>query len=205
MSLSASALPEDGVSSRILTAPNVLSLLRLLTVPVFLWLFTHDEENVAVVIYAAGACTDFFDGYVARRFNQVSEFGKLLDPLSDRVYIVSLAIVLVVRGTLPFWLAAVVIGRDVLILGALPLLAKKGVMRIPVNFTGKTATACLLFGFTCLAWSETTFVAAAAGDELGFPLVGVGAVLYWAAGAMYAREAMRRMAVGEVGDRGVML
>ena len=198
MSLSASA-PEDGASNQILTVPNVLSFLRLLTVPVFLWLFTHDEENVAVVIYAAGAWTDFFDGYIARRFNQVSEFGKLLDPLSDRVYIVSLAIALVVRGTLPFWIAAVVIGRDVLILVALPLLAKKGVMRIPVNFTGKTATACLLIGFTCFAWSETTFPAAAAGEELGFPFVGVGAVLYWAAGAMYAREVMRRMAVGEVG------
>lgn len=189
----APAESDDRASTRILTVPNVLSLVRLLTVPVFLWLFTHEQENVAVVIYAAGAWTDFFDGYIARRFDQVSEFGKLLDPLSDRVYIVSLAVALVVRGTLPGWLAAVVIGRDVLVLVALPILAKKNVTRIPVNFTGKTATACLLFGFTCLAYSETTFGGAAVADGLGFPFVGAGAVLYWAAGIMYAREAARRL------------
>jgi cardiolipin synthase len=183
----------ESASTRILTVPNVLSLLRLLTVPIFLWLFTHDQENIAVIIYAAGAWTDFFDGYIARRFNQVSEFGKLLDPLSDRVYIVSLAVALVVRGTLPGWLAGVVIGRDILVLIALPMLAKKGVARIPVNFTGKTATACLLFGFTCLAYSETTFGGAAVADDIGFPFVGIGAALYWAAGVMYAREAARRL------------
>ena len=106
----------------------------------------------------------------------------------------SLAVALVVRGTLPGWLAAVVIGRDVLVLIALPMLAKKGVERIPVNFTGKTATACLLFGFTCLAYSkETTFGAAAVADVIGFPFVGVGTVLYWAAGIMYPHEAARRL------------
>src|SRR5688572_30562156 len=152
---SASASDDDGMQ-RILTIPNVLSGLRLASVPVFLWLWLDGMRDAAVILYAAGAWTDFFDGYIARRTNSVTELGKLLDPLADRVLIVALTIALVAADVLPWWLAVVVIGRDVLVLVAWPFLESRGVPRIAVNRIGKTATASLLLGLTLLALSETT-------------------------------------------------
>src|SRR5919106_5538182 len=131
---------------RLLTVPNVLSLLRLATVPVFVYLFVTDRTEAAVILFAAGAFTDFFDGYIARRTGSVTEFGKLLDPLADRILILALAISLVADGALPLWLAIAVIARDVIVLAAWPALERRGLARIPVNFTGKCATAALLFG-----------------------------------------------------------
>ena len=178
---------------RLWTIPNVLSLLRLASVPVFVWLFVSDHENAAVVLYAAGAWTDFFDGYIARRFDQVSELGKLLDPLADRVLILALAVALVARDALSPWLATAVIARDVLILSVFPILERKKVPRIAVSFTGKSATASLLFGLTSLAYGETTFPGARAGDEIGLAFTVFGAVLYWVAAASYAQEARAKL------------
>jgi cardiolipin synthase (CMP-forming) len=184
-------------SDRVLTVPNVLSALRLASVPIFIWLFATDHENAAVILYGVGAWTDFFDGYIARRLGQVTELGKLLDPLADRVFIVALAIALLLRDVLPLWLFLTIVARDVLILIAFPLLEKRGVARIRVNFTGKTATAALLFGLTLLAWSVTTFPLQAYADEIGMTFTLLGAVLYWVAAAMYAQQA--RVALGSSG------
>jgi cardiolipin synthase len=178
---------------RLWTIPNVLSLLRLASVPVFVWLFVSDRENAAVVLYAVGAWTDFFDGVIARRFDQVSELGKLLDPLADRILILALAIALVARDALNPWLAASVVGRDLLILSVFPFLERRKVERIAVNFTGKSATASLLTGLTSLAYGETTFPGARAGDEVGLAFTVLGAVLYWVAAVIYAREARDKL------------
>lgn len=180
------------------TVPNVLSILRLLSVPVFVWLFVNAREEAAVILYAAGAWTDFFDGVIARKFDQVSEIGKLLDPLADRILIVALVVALVAREALPRWVAIAIVARDVLLLSVFPILERRKVPRIAVNFTGKTATASLLFGLTCLAWSETTFPLQGPADEIGIAFTVFGAVLYWAAAAMYARaarEGIRKMTV----------
>lgn len=178
---------------RVLTAPNVLSGLRLASVPFFVWLFVGGHENAGVALYAAAAWTDFFDGYIARRTGSVSKLGQLLDPLADRVFIVALAVALVGRDVLPLWLALVVIARDALVLALWPLLERMGMRRIQVNFTGKTATASLLFGLTWLAWGETSFLLHGVGHSIGMPFVVAGAILYWTAGAMYAAEARKRV------------
>jgi cardiolipin synthase len=94
---------------------------------------------------------------------------------------------------LPWLLAVAIVARDIIVLSLFPILAKRGMPRLEVNFTGKTATACLLFGLTWLAISETSFGVADIGDVVGLTFVIAGAVLYWAAGAMYAREAVRRL------------
>ncbi len=188
---SASATP---ASRRVLTIPNVLSLLRLASVPVFLWLWLGGRRDESVIVYAVGAGTDFFDGYIARRTNSVTELGKLLDPLADRVFIVALAVALVAAGVLPLWLTVVVVARDVLVLALFPLLEKRGVGRIEVNRAGKTATASLLLGLTFLAITETTV---GAGHRwvtaLGMSFTVLGAAFYWVAALMYAREAVRRL------------
>jgi cardiolipin synthase len=95
---------------------------------------------------------------------------------------------------LPAWLFGTIVVRDVLVLIAFPLLEKRGVTRIRVNFTGKTATAALLFGLTCLAWSETTFPLRVYADEIGMGFTLMGAILYWVAAAMYVGQARAALA-----------
>ena len=197
MNASAAKAPTGAPDRRVLTVPNALSLARLAAVPVFLWLFVSGREEAAVIVYGVGAGTDFLDGFIARRTGQITEIGKVLDPLSDRVFILALAIALVARGTLPSWLAIVLVTRDLIVLGAFPALERRGVPRIPVNFTGKTATALLLFGLTCLALSETTFAVGEAGEAIGMPAVTAGAILYWAAGVLYARAVVSKMRAGK--------
>ncbi|HEX2235920.1 MAG TPA: CDP-alcohol phosphatidyltransferase family protein [Actinomycetota bacterium] len=177
---------------RVLTVPNALSLARLATVPVFVWLFVSGRENAAVVVYGIGAVSDFFDGYLARRMGAVTTLGKLLDPLADRVLIVALCIALLARGVLSPWLAGAIVGRDLILLSLWPVLERRGVERIPVNLAGKAATAALLFGLTWLALSQTSFGWATIGDRVGSVAVGVGAALYWAAALLYARQASGR-------------
>ena len=180
------------MSRRIATIPNILSFLRLGSVPVFLWFWFADDRGIAVTIYAVGAMTDFFDGFIARRFGQVSELGKLLDPLADRVFIVALAVALVGSGALPWPLAAVIVLRDVAVLSLYPLFQRRNIQKIEVNFVGKCATAALLFGLTALALDEAHVSWARWGSEVGLGFVALGAVLYWVAGAMYLRVALER-------------
>lgn len=188
-------------SDRIFTLPNVISFLRLASVPVFVWLFVSGRENIAVGIYAAGALSDFFDGYLARRTDSVSELGKLLDPLADRIFIVALAVALVARQVLPLWLAVTIISRDLLLVSLFPLLDRRGIERIRVNFIGKSATAALLLGLTLLALSETDLPIAEGGRPAGMAVTLFGAVLYWVASFMYGRQARERLASIQRGGR----
>ena len=175
---------------RILSIPNVISFLRLATVPVFIWLFVADHTNAAVVLYAIGAWTDFLDGYLARRLNAVTDLGKLLDPLADRIFIIALAVALVWTDALPLWLALAIVGRDLLLVAAFPFVDKRAASRIPVTFLGKTATAALLAGLTLMAYAETTFPAISGIDEAGLGFVLFGAVLYWITAFQYAVQAL---------------
>ena len=179
--------------TRIFTSPNLLSFLRLASVPVFLWLWLGGRRDAAVILYAAGAWTDFFDGMIARRTNSVTELGKLLDPLADRVFIIALTVALVAAGVLPWFFAAAIVVRDALLLAVFPFLERRGVERIPVNRVGKSATASLLVGLTLLALSETSLDWASVGVIPGLTLTVLGAVLYWVAAGLYGREAARRM------------
>jgi cardiolipin synthase len=188
-----SAEPSAPSERRWLTVPNVLSAARLATVPVFVTLFISGHTNAAVILYAVAAWTDFFDGWIARRLGQVSELGKLLDPFADRVFILALTLMLVVKGTLAGWLAAIVIARDLLVLAVYPFIGRRGIGQISVNFTGKSATALLLFGLTWLAISATTVSWHRGAHALGFGCVLVGAGLYWVAAFMYGREAAARI------------
>ena len=180
-------------TNRVLTVPNALSALRLATVPVFLFLFVTGREEAAVIVYGAGAWTDFFDGYIARRLGQETELGKLLDPLADRIFIVALALALVAVGALSWWLTVAIVARDLLLLGVWPFFERRGVGRIAVNFTGKTATASLLIGLTWLALSETDFAWASFSDVVGTVFVVAGTILYYASAGMYARAAYSRL------------
>jgi cardiolipin synthase (CMP-forming) len=183
---------DAGPSDRVLTVPNLLSMLRLVGVPVFLWLVLGPQADgwALVVLLVAGA-TDFLDGYLARRFGQVSRLGQLLDPIADRLYILAALVGLVLRDIVPWWLAATVVARDVLIALALPWLRHYGHLGLPVHFLGKAATFNLLYAFPLLLLGDGSGALAALARVFGwaFALWGVG--LYWWAGVLYAEQARR--------------
>lgn len=137
-------------SNRILTVPNLLSFARLLILP---WVFVEVANGRFARGLAVGfffGATDFVDGYVARRFDQVTRLGQILDPLSDRLFIGTIAVALVVSGLLPWWPVAVVVGRDLLLLVAGLAMLGRGVRPPAVTRMGKTATFGLMWAFVPL-------------------------------------------------------
>ena len=118
-------------TDRILTVPNVITVVRLAMLPVFLWLlFAQEDRAKAAGLLAVLGITDFLDGYIARRFNQVSDIGKILDPVADRLlFFVGVGGILV-DGSVPAWFAIAVLVREVLVAGATLALAMLGARRI---------------------------------------------------------------------------
>lgn len=188
--------PTPPASRAVWTVPNLISFARLLLVPGFIWAFLTDRNWLGVALLITIGSTDWVDGYVARRFNQVSELGKLLDPVADRIAIVAVLVVFMVEGVLPLALAAVILLRDLIVAVAFPVLEKRGMERIPVNRTGKWATASIFFGLAGLAIGLAAPEPYAGGFRLAaLALLVIGAVLYWSATYLYVGEVRRRLAL----------
>lgn len=173
---------------RVLTVPNVLSLLRLVLVPVFAWLILARHDGLALLTLAASGISDYLDGKLARRWGQVSRIGQLLDPFADRLYILSTLLGLGWRGVIPWWLVAAVVGRDVLLSLALPLLARHGYGPPPVHFLGKAATLNLLYAFPLLLLADGDNLAARIAQPIAWAFAWWGTALYWWAGWLYVRQ-----------------
>jgi cardiolipin synthase (CMP-forming) len=179
-------------NGRVVTVPNLISLVRLLGVPLFLYLLLVAHADVAaVVVLAVGGTTDWVDGFVARRLGQVSRLGELLDPLVDRLYILATLAAFTARDVVPWQFTVALLARELLLLGALVVLRRSGYGPPQVHYLGKTATFILLAAFPVLllahAVPETSAVAGAIGWGLGW----WGLVLYWAAGVLYLFQAGR--------------
>ena len=129
--------------------PNTLTVSRLLALPVFVWLYGMQAPGVAwkaaILMWCAG-WTDFFDGYIARKYNAGSEFGRILDPFVDRAYFLTVFITYIAFGTMPWWAAAPVIGRDVLLLIVSALLFRTAKEKPRVLPLGRYATMILAAG-----------------------------------------------------------
>jgi cardiolipin synthase len=133
---------------RLLTVPNVLSGIRLALIPVFVYLLLVAHANAwAVAVLMFSGASDWADGKIARLLNQSSKLGELLDPAVDRLYMVTVPIVLGVRGIIPWWIIAVLLARDVLLAAELPLLRSRGFTALPVLYVGKAATFSLMSAF----------------------------------------------------------
>ena len=176
-------------ADRIWTIPNLLSALRLLGVPVFLYwvLGTHQDGRAILLLMAAGA-SDYFDGKIARRYGQFSRLGQLLDPAADRLYILATLLALVARDGLPLWWALALIGRDLVLACLLPVLRAHGYGPLPVHFLGKAATFNLLYAFPMLlaALPERDDLLSTVFRPLGWAFTTWGSVLYMWAGVLYA-------------------
>lgn len=147
MALTKKKNEEYEASDKIFTAPNVVSFIRLLLVPVYLFLLFHDERVWALVIFVVAAASDFIDGQIARRTNQVSKLGKLLDPAVDTVLMFTGVIGVVVVNGLPVWFAIYIIAREAFLLIGGAILLTKFDVRVPVIYPGKFATTFLFAGF----------------------------------------------------------
>jgi len=177
---------EASVSDRVLTVPNALSVLRLLGVPLFLYLLLVPRADVwAIVVLAVSGVTDYLDGKVARWLNQSSRLGAFLDPAADRLYVLATLLAFVVRDVLPWWVAAALIGRDLVLAGALRAVHSRGVRVLDVHYLGKAATFCLLYAFPLLlaAQGDSTFAALVRPWAYAFTVWGAGMYLW--AGVLY--------------------
>jgi len=177
------------VSNRVFTLPNALSLLRLLGVPVFLWLVLVREADLAAVgVLIFSGFSDWLDGRLARAWGQVSRVGQLLDPIADRLYIVATVGAFVVRDIIPWWFAAILIGRDLVLVFTLPVLRHYGYGPLPVHFLGKAATFNLLIAFPFLLLGQVDGITGAISEPVGWAFGIWGACLYVWAGLLYVAQ-----------------
>lgn len=189
---------ETAVSARIWTIPNLLSMLRLLLVPVFLVLIVVGDYVAALVVLVVASLTDLLDGYLARRLRQVTKLGQLLDPAADRLYIFAALIGLAARELVPWWIVAVIVARDVLIVVLGVVLANFGYGPLPVHQLGKVATFALFTGLPILMLGAAFPSVEAVSAPIGWAVTLWGAFLYWWAGVIYAIETARVIRIPRV-------
>jgi len=185
--LPAVAPPErHELPDRIATIPNALSVLRLLGVPLFLWLLLGPQaDGWAIVVLAVSGLTDWADGKLARLLNQSSRLGALLDPAADRLYIVCALVALALRDVVPVWLVALLLGRE-LVLGVLLLVLRHyGYPPLQVHYLGKAATLLLLYAFPVLLLAQGSSTAAVIAEPFALALIIWGTALYLLAGLFY--------------------
>jgi cardiolipin synthase len=179
-------------SSAVFTLPNLLSVLRLAGVPLFLWLVLGPEEDAwALVVLMVSGVTDFLDGWLARKLDQQSVLGQILDPVADRLYILAVVVGLALRDIIPWWLALSLPLRDLLLWGLVPLLRTRGYSALPVHFLGKAATFNLLYAFPLLLLGDGDGTLATLADVFGWAFAVWGIGLYWWAGVLYAWQVHR--------------
>lgn len=195
------ASPAREPSDQVLTVPNVLSALRLVGVPVFLWAILAHHDALALVILAASGVTDYLDGKIARHYGLVSRLGQLLDPVADRLYIASTLLGLAVRSVIPWWLVFVLLGREVFMGVVILVGRRRGVGVLPVHFVGKAATFNLLYAFPLLLLGDGQSTAAAIARPIGWAFAWWGTALYWVAGILYAVQLARLLSRPSAGSR----
>jgi cardiolipin synthase (CMP-forming) len=191
---------QGAVSDRVLTVPNVISLVRLVLVPVFAVLIAVGNDGWALVVLAVSGASDWLDGVLARRLGQVSKLGQMLDPAADRLFILVTLLGLAWRDLVPWWLVAVLVARDVVLLGLFAVVARHGYGPLPVHLAGKAGTFALLYAFPLLLLAEWRAPIGTVSYVLGWAFAWWGLALYWFAGLLYVVQARRLLAVDERSD-----
>jgi CDP-diacylglycerol--glycerol-3-phosphate 3-phosphatidyltransferase len=170
-----------------LNLPNSITLLRILLIPVFAWLYlepTPERAFWAGLIFAAAAFTDFLDGYLARRRGQITNLGKLLDPVADKLLVASGLILLVQGQQVGVWLAIVMIARELIVTGARAVAAKEGFI-VPADSLGKFKVIGQIGGILCLIFQGVWLEAQAFLSSVGITLLYVALVFSLASGWRY--------------------
>jgi cardiolipin synthase (CMP-forming) len=183
-------------AERVWTLPNALSAVRLAGVPLFLWLLLGPHaDGYAVLVLAVAGVTDWLDGKTARWLDQYSRLGELLDPAADRLYILATLAAFLVRGIVPWWVVAVLVGRDLLLALCVAVLRRRGYRPFEVTYLGKAATFNLLYAFPLLLLAQGDSQLAKIALAFGYAFTGWGGALYLWSGLVYLIQfgrAMRR-------------
>jgi CDP-diacylglycerol--glycerol-3-phosphate 3-phosphatidyltransferase len=175
------------IGESILNLPNSITLLRIFLIPVFVWLYlepTPERALWAGVVFATAAFTDFLDGYLARRSGQITNLGKLLDPVADKLLVASGLILLVQVQQVAVWLAIVMIARELIVTGARAVAAKEGFI-VPADSLGKFKVIGQIGGILCLIFQGAWLEAHAFLSSVGIILLYVALVLSLVSGWRY--------------------
>lgn len=186
------------LQDRVWTVPNAISMARLALVPVFAWLIAAGHDLAALGVLALAGFSDWLDGVIARRFDQGSRLGAMLDPAADRLYILVTLVMLAWREVVPWWLVVVLVGRDVLLAGLLPALARRGYGPLPVHFVGKAGTFALLYAFPLLLLAQWPGAVGEVARAAGWAFAWWGIAFYWLAAVLYVRQAVTLVRETEV-------
>lgn len=185
---------EEGLD-RVLTVPNAVTVVRLLCLPLFLWLlFGAGRQTAAAVLLAVLGATDWVDGQLARRFHQVSTLGKVLDPLADRLLVGTAVIAVIVHGAVPLWFGFATLARELLVSVATLGLAALGARRMDVLWIGKAGTFALMFSYPAFLLGHGSAGWQVPIRDIAWVTGIVGLVLAWTAAVAYlvpARRALR--------------
>jgi CDP-diacylglycerol--glycerol-3-phosphate 3-phosphatidyltransferase len=180
----------EDLPDRVWTWPNALSALRLLGVPLFLYLLLGPEaDGWAIVVLALSGVSDWADGKLARLLDQGSRLGALLDPAADRLYIVATLIALTLRDVIPLWLVLLLLGREVVLGLALLVLRRNGYPPLQVHYLGKAATFLLLYAFPILLLAQGSGPVAAVAEPIAWAFTIWGTAFYVLAGLLYLVQA----------------
>jgi cardiolipin synthase len=187
--------------SGILTVPNLITMVRLACLPVFVWLvFGAGDQGPAAILLAVLGATDWIDGFVARRFHQVSNLGKVLDPLADRLLVGTAVIVIIVHGAVPVWFGVLTLSREALVGGVVLVLAALGAARIDVLWVGKAGTFGLMFAYPSFLIGHGTTSWQEGMRTFAWVAGGAGLTLAWVAVAAYLGPAKSALRAGRLGQ-----
>jgi cardiolipin synthase len=188
MTAARGAAPTD----RIFTIPNVLSILRLAGVPVFLWLLLGPHADlIALLVLAFAGISDYLDGKIARALGQTSKLGIVLDPAADRLYILATLVAFVLRDIIPWWLAAIIVGRDLVLAPGVALLRRHRYAPLNVSYLGKSATFCLLYAFPFLLIGAHDWPVSGVARPIAWAFVWWGTVFYVLSGVLYGTQVVQ--------------
>ncbi len=176
----------------IFTVPNLLTVVRFLGVPLFIWLVLGQQEfGYAALLLAVMSSTDWVDGYIARRFNQMSNLGRVMDPIADRLALIAVAVTLVIADVLEWWYLVALLAPDLVLLAS-TLFFFHGHPDLPVSLIGKARTGLLLVGTPLLVLSRYPAVAGDVVAAIAWVFLGAGLVAHWIAGYGYFRAILRK-------------
>jgi cardiolipin synthase len=169
----------------VFTIPNLLTVVRFLGVPLFIWLVLGPREyGYGALVLAIMASTDWVDGYIARRFNQMSHLGRIMDPIADRLALIAVAVTLVIAGVVDWWYLAALLVPDAILL-AVSLYYFRGHPNLPVSRVGKFRTGLLLVGTPLLVLSKLAVPASEIYAVVAWIFLGLGLLGHWIAGYNY--------------------
>jgi cardiolipin synthase len=187
----------DESTSRVLTIPNVITLVRLACLPVFLWLlFVEEDRLAAALLLGALGATDFVDGYIARHFHQVSDLGKVLDPTADRLLFIVGVGGIMIDGAAPLIFSVLVLVRELAVGGAMVVLTALGMKRVDVSWWGKAGTLALMVSFPAFLLSESGISTEGFFRVIGWGFGIPGLLLSYYAAFTYIPVMRRNLALG---------